>query len=179
VAESTVTTTSARIARSNCLRSRNVVDGAVNTARTSAPALDNHACSSSVSRTGRELARPVSLVRLAAAQQVSPQGHVPGVRATSRFSGSTASYLTPSPVGFVAGPFGGQLEGPHGAGMGTFGVGERLRGRHERSRLEDGEHLFEDTVLQPPSTQALAAFLTAIELFGETSMAATRSMPAR
>ncbi len=50
--------------------------------------------------------------------------------------------------------------------MCLFGVGQRLRCRAQRGRLEDGEHLLEHAVLQPPTAQALAAFLSAIELLG-------------
>ena len=52
-ARSTVTTTSVRIARNSCLRSRSRVLGASNTLRRSAPAWRHHAISSSVSGSGR------------------------------------------------------------------------------------------------------------------------------
>ena len=50
--------------------------------------------------------------------------------------------------------------------MGSFGVGERLRGRGQRGRFQNGEHLLQDPVLQPAPAQALAAFLAAIQLLG-------------
>ena len=161
-----MTTTSVMIARSSCLRSRNVVDGALNTARTSAPARDSQASSSSVSRTGRRAWAASSLVRPAAARPASPPARVPGC---GRRAGSPAR-----PRRIAAGP--GRLRsgrvprparsGAGGGGVRPFGVAEGLRGRGERGRFQDGEHLLEDPVLQPASAQALAAFLTAIQLFG-------------
>jgi hypothetical protein len=163
VAGSTVTTTSARIARNNCLRSRNVVEGAVNTARTSAPARDSQACSCSVSRTGRRGSRGQQVsFGLPLRSQFRLQGAFQGA-GNEPVLRLDRVVLASGPVGFIAGPFGGQLEGTHCGGLGPFGVGQRLRGRGQRRRLENGEHLLEDPVLQPASAQALAAFLTAIE----------------
>ena len=73
--------------------------------------------------------------------------------------------LAAGPVGFVAGPFHGQLEGPQRRGVGLFGVGERVRGRGQGRRLQHGEHFLQDSGLEPPSAEALAALLAAIQLF--------------
>ena len=43
--------------------------------------------------------------------------------------------------------------------MGRFGVGERRRGRSQRGRFEHGEHLVEDSLLELPAADALAACL--------------------
>ena len=65
--------------------------------------------------------------------------------------------LAAGPVGFVAGPFHGQLEGAQRRGVGLFGVGERVRGRGQGRRFQHGEHLLQDSGLEPPSAEALAA----------------------
>jgi hypothetical protein len=48
----------------------------------------------------------------------------------------------------------------------AVGLGQRLGGRGQRRRFQDGEQLIEDGVLQPDTTDALAHVLTGIELFG-------------
>jgi len=59
--------------------------------------------------------------------------------------------LAPGPFGFIAGPFDTELECAQVDGVRPFGVAERLRGRGERGRFENGEHLLQYSVLQPPA----------------------------
>ena len=127
-----VTTTSQIAARSSCLRSGMVVPGAWNTAAMSAPAVVIQASSSLVSETGRRACwarRSFSACRAAASLSSQARSRV---RATSRFSGSTASYWRRARLGFVAGALDGQLEDGQALPVVVFGFGQRFGGGLQR-----------------------------------------------
>ena len=82
--------------------------------------------------------------------------------------------LAARPVGFEAGAFDGQLEDRDVSAVVGVGLGERLGGRRQAGRLEHGEDLFEHTVLEPATAEALATSFAAIEQLVATAEIARR-----
>ena len=146
------------------MRSRHVVVGAWNTARTSAPARSSHAVSSSVSLVGcrsRWAARLASACRCAARASSKRTLEGPG---DETILGLDGVELATRPLGFEAGPLDGQLEDRDMPAVVGVGLGQRLGRRRQAGRLEHGEDLFEHAVLEPAPAEALAAPFAAIEL---------------
>ena len=146
---SMVTTTSVRIARSSCLRSRNDVVGASKIFWTSAPARLSQASSCSVSWTGRRAcwaSRSRSAWRCCGEFGLQRPFQGAGHQPVLRFH---RVVLSTSAVGLEPGPFHGQGERPQAGGVDLLGVAQRLDGRVQRGRGEHREHLGQDPLLQP------------------------------
>ena len=154
---STVTTTSVRIARSSCLRSRSVVLSASNTLRRSAPAPRHQAISWSVSGSGRLAATSatVALGRADVGEALFPFAlecarHEPVLRLA-------AVELASRAVGVDLRAFELELSRAHAGVMLLVGVLERAEGRLDPGRRERLEHGVEHDPLDPPPADRLAA----------------------
>ena len=140
----------------SCLRSRGVVPDASKIALMSAPARVSQSVSSADSGLGwraRSVASAAS-ARVTAASLSSPgllqrPGHQPVLRLAG-------VVLAAGAAGLVAGPFDGQLEGTQPLLPGGLGSGERLGGGRQRGRLQHGEHLADNGLLDLPAADALA-----------------------
>ena len=118
-----VTTTSVRIARSSCLRSRNVVDGAfedrpdVGAGPGQPGQLVLGELNGSAGLCGEQVSFGLPLLRQLGLQRPFQGAGDQSVLRLDRV------VLSPGPVGFEPGPFHRQLERTQAGGVGLFGVG--------------------------------------------------------
>ena len=143
-------------ARSSCLRSRHVVVGALNTARTSAPARaqPGHLLVGQPGRLTGALSGEIGLGLPLRHQRFLHA--VSSVRADEPVLGLDSVELAAGALGFEAGPFDGELEDGQSLTVLGLGLPERLGGGGQRRRRQHGEHLVEDPLLEPAPAQALA-----------------------
>ena len=162
-ARSTVTTTSVRIARSSCLRSRSLVVGASNTLRRSAPACRHQAISSSVSGSGRSGgdlgdgalgAADLGEALFPFALQRAGDEPVLGLAGVELAAGALGVDLRALEL---------QLGRAHPRLVVGVGVLDRAQRRLDPGRSQRLEHGVEHDLLDPPAADRLAA-LGAVEL---------------